>query len=141
MVPIVINKYLILKRVLIDTGASKSIIKKKNVPVALLNKNKRKASVEWSTNGGKFNAAYEVDSPFMLPEFCPSKEITHTFAVDETENDSKYDAIIGRDLISLLKMDILYSKGCLVWDDISIPMRSAPTVLNSIKRIMSAETD
>ena len=45
-----INKFLLLKRVLLDTGASKSIIKKKNVPAALLNKCKRKSSVEWSTN-------------------------------------------------------------------------------------------
>ena len=33
------------------------------------------------------------------------------------------------------------SKVCFVWDDMSNPMRSAPNVLNSIKRNMSGETD
>ena len=36
---------------------------------------------------------------------------------------------------------MLHSKGCLVWDGTSIPIRSAPTVLSSTKRNTSGETD
>ena len=84
---------------------------------------KRKSSILWNTNRDKFNTSYEVDLTFKLPEFCPSKEITHSFAVDETENEHTYDVILGRDLLTQLGMDILCSKGRIVWDDISIPMK------------------
>ena len=61
------NQFALLKRVLIDTGASKYVIKKKNVALSLLNNHKRKSSVEWSTKGGKLNTAYEVDLPIIIP--------------------------------------------------------------------------
>ena len=95
------NKCLLLKRALIETGTSKSAIKKKSAPLALLDKHKRKASVAWNTNASKFNTAHEVELPLMFPKFCPSKEMTHTFAVDKTENDSKHAAKISGDLIFL----------------------------------------
>ena len=68
----------------------------------------------WKTNGGNFNMSANVEITFTLPEFCLTKEITYVFAVDKTKNNLAYGAIIGRDLLNLLKMDILWSKGCLV---------------------------
>jgi hypothetical protein len=42
-------------------------------------------------------------------------------AIDENP-DSTYDMILGRDLQSPLRMDILFSTGTLVWNEKSIPM-------------------
>jgi hypothetical protein len=38
--------------------------------------------------------------------------------------DSTYDMILGRDLQSALRIDILFSNGTLVWNEISMPMHT-----------------
>jgi hypothetical protein len=79
--------------------------------------------ITWSTNGGKFNTRYEVPLTIVLPEFSSSMEGQWLCAIDENPN-STYDMILGRDLQSALRMDILFSTGTLVWNEISIPMRT-----------------
>ena len=91
-------------------------------------RHKQPSDVLWNTNGGKFTTSHEVELEFKLPEFCATKDIKHSFAVDDTGNEHTYDVIIGRDLLNQIGMDILYSKGHLVWDGISIPMKSAADV-------------
>ena len=111
-----------LTRVLIDTGCSKTLIKKKFVPEGL--KQTRKiVPIIWSTNGGKFNTRYEVPLTIVLPEFSSSMEVQWSCAIDENP-DSTYDMILGRDIQSALRMDILFSTGTLVWNELSIPMRT-----------------
>ena len=105
--------YKLLKHALIDIGASKSIIVAKNVPTNLL-RHKHPSNVLWNTNGGKFATSYEVELEFKLPKLCSTKEIKHSFVVDETGNKYTYDVIIGRDLLNQLGMDILYSNSHLV---------------------------
>jgi Retroviral aspartyl protease len=111
-----------LTRVLIDTGCSKTLIKKQHVPDGL-SKAKKAMLITWSTNGGKFNTRYEVPLTIVLPEFSSSMEVQWSCAIDETP-DSTYDMILGRDLQSALRMDILFSPGTLVWNEISMPMRT-----------------
>ena len=84
---------------------------------------KRSLPIKWNTNGGTFATKYEVPLTLILPEFSPSLEIQWSFAVDENPN-ATYDMIIGRDLQSALKMDILFSTGSLHWNGITIPMRT-----------------
>jgi hypothetical protein len=50
-------------------------------------------------------------------------EVQWSCAIDENP-DSTYDMIAGRDQQSALRMDILFSTGTLVWNEISIPMRT-----------------
>ena len=40
------------------------------------------------------------------------------------EQTSKYDMIIGRDLLSAIGVDLMFSKQQIVWDGATIPMRS-----------------
>ena len=111
------------------------------MPPAALKKFKKRVTTNWRTNGGEFTTNLEVQLPFHMPEFCPTKEITHFFAVDETDNDSTYDAIIGRDLICNLQIDILFSKGRLAWDNMFMPMKTAPAVQELIKKNLSGHAD
>jgi hypothetical protein len=60
-----------LTRVLIDTGCSKTLIKKQHVPDGL-SIAKKAMPITWSTNGGKFNTRYEVPLTIVLPEFSAS---------------------------------------------------------------------
>jgi hypothetical protein len=82
--------------------------------------------ISWSTNGGKFNTRYEVPLTMVLPEFSSSMEVQWSCAIDKNPN-STYDMILGRDLQSALRMDILFSTGTLVCNEISIPMRTGET--------------
>jgi hypothetical protein len=107
---------------LIDTGCSKTLIKKQYVPNGLSNA-KKAMPITWSTKGRKFNTHYEVPLTIVLPEFSSSMEVQWSCAIDETPN-STYDMILGRDLQSALRMDILFSTGTLVWNEISIPMHT-----------------
>jgi hypothetical protein len=59
----------------------------------------------------------------VLPEFSSSMEVPWSCAIDENPN-STYDMILSRDLQSALRMDILFSTGTLVWNEISIPMHT-----------------
>ena len=129
-----LTKFISCRRALIDTGVLLSIIKKKNVPADILKNNKKERATNWHTNSRNFLMLCEVELVFNLPDFSPTKEITHCFAADETENDTFYDAIIGRDLTRQLDVDIMYSKGSLVWDNISIPMKTAPKVHEAFKK-------
>ena len=109
-----------LPRVLIDTGCSKTLIKKGHVPsgLALMDR-----PLNWSTNGGTFATRYEVPLTIVFPEFSSSMEVQWNCAVDENP-DSTYDMIIGRDLQLALKMDISFSTGTVTWNEVTIPMRT-----------------
>ena len=111
-----------LHRVLIDTGCSKTLVKSKHVPEALRS-SKKTLPIKWNTNGGTFTTKHEVQLTLILPEFSSSMEVQWSCAIDENPN-STYDMIIGRDLQSALKMDILFSTKSLVWNGMTIPMRT-----------------
>ena len=62
---------------------------------------------------------------FASLEFHLMKEITHAFTIDKRTTSSNYEAMIRRDLSQLLKIDVLFSKARLIWDDLSFPMKTA----------------
>jgi len=111
-----------LHRVLIDTGCSKTLVKSVHVPEALRN-SKKTLPIQWNTNGGTFKTRHEVQLTLILPEFSSSMEVQWACAIDENPN-STYDMIIGRDLQSALKMDILFSTNSLIWNGMTIPMQT-----------------
>ena len=56
-----------------------------------------------------------------MPEFSSSKIITFSFSVNHNEMD--YDAIIGRDLMKNLGMNISFGSNSIEWEGVSIPMK------------------
>ena len=61
---------------------------------------------------------------FRLPAFHKHRDITWNTHVDETpEDQSKYDMIIGCDLMHELNMDILFSRASIVWDNAEVLMQ------------------
>ena len=79
-------------------------------------------------NSGNFLTSHKVPLTFASLEFCLTKEITHDFAINETSSSSNCETIVGRDLLQSLGIDILFSKGSLVWDNISISIKTSPQV-------------
>lgn len=98
-------------RVLLDSGASKSVICKNQI----LNKKCYKDSTTvWKNASGEITSSIKCKLVFNLPEFTNSRLITHKFHVME-EILPGYDMIIGRDLMRLLKLDVKYSTSTLEW--------------------------
>ena len=109
-------------RVLFDTGCSSTLINYK-----LVNKLKKTKAppTNWTTKAGNFKTDQKVKVKFMLPAFHENRDIEWTCYVDESDDNlSRYDMIIGRDLIQELKMDFIFSEKLMVWDNASTPMRS-----------------
>src|SRR5688500_6789151 len=62
-------------------------------------------------------------SNFTLPAFHESRNISRTAFLDETDKlSSRYDMIIGRDLLEELGMNFLFSTNLMEWDIASTPM-------------------
>ena len=81
-----------------------------------------------------------------MPEFSASKIINQRFHVDNEEEDMNigYNMIIGRDLMVKLGLITDYKRKVLIWDEVSVPMRSVyhtdskPTFSRAeIKQIMT----
>jgi hypothetical protein len=106
-----------------------SRIKDINLHIAykLVNKLKKTKAppTNWTTKAGNLKTDQKVKVKFMLPAFHENRDIEWTCYVDESDDNlSRYDMIIGRDLIRELKMNFLFSEKLMVWDNASTPMRS-----------------
>jgi hypothetical protein len=121
-----------LNKVLIDTGCTKTIIKRNILPDQFFESQKQSKEVTWTTNAGKFVTKYDIPLQFSLPEFAPSCKISWNAAVGDKAQQSKYEMIIGRNLQLALGMDILFSTKHLKWDGIVILMRTQHTDLSYI---------
>jgi hypothetical protein len=111
-------------RILIYTGSSTSIILKKFINKSLLVKNSR-TTTEWTTLGGKFYTKKQGTVKFKLPEFFLNITIEFKVHVGDTtvHANAVYDMIIGRDLISELKLVLDFDTQYITWDGIDQPMK------------------
>src|SRR6478672_12336434 len=77
----------------------------------------------WSTKAGSFRTTKTCKFNLVLPAFHEHRNISWTAFVDETDKlASKYDMIIGRDLLEELGMNFLFSSNLMEWDNASTPM-------------------
>ena len=90
-------------RVLIDTGCSDSLLR------ACFGKHGEIKKIKniYSTGGGNIKTQYESKINFTLSEFSDKKIIEWKFNIFD-DDKLEYDAIIGRDLMSSLGLDILF---------------------------------
>ena len=64
-------KPILLNKVLIDTGSTKTIIKRNSLPDQFFESQKQLNEVAWTTNAGKFVTKYDISLTFSFPEFAP----------------------------------------------------------------------
>ena len=109
-------------RVLFDSGCTATMINRK--AVRHLKKSKH-TPTSWSTKAGKLSTSRKCKIAFSLPEFFQGKEIEWDAYVDESPADqSRYDMIIGRDIMDELNIDILFSQSKVSWDNATISMQT-----------------
>jgi predicted aspartyl protease len=117
-------------RVLVDTGASATVIIGDHCRKLKL---KRTEPTTWTTKAGKFTTNKKVTLKFLLPEFNSTKVISWSCHIDEsaTSSASRYDMIIGRDLLQEIGFIIDFNDYTMTWDEATIPMKeynSLPTL-------------
>ena len=105
-------------KILLDSGASSSIINKHCIEGLKLDKSQ---VTEWRTSAGVFTTNEQTKLNLKLPEFFEQRIIMCDVHV--TENTSTYDMIMGRDLLRELGIEISFSTESVTWDDVSIPMK------------------
>ena len=78
------------------------------------------------TKGGLFKTNGICPIKFYLPEFSTQECIKWKFHIDNSIQTvkSRYDVIIGRDLLEQLPLDIKFSDKTLTWQEVSIPMKT-----------------
>ena len=70
----------------------------------------------WSTKAGNFRTTKTCKLNFVLPAFHEHRNISWTAFVDEADKlSSRYDMIIGRDLLDELGMNFLFSTNLMEW--------------------------
>ena len=77
----------------------------------LISKIKQKISPKittWETQAGNFTTSQKVNVDFYLPEFITTKIVLWKCNVDK-KNNSRFDMILGRDLLTALVLDIKFS--------------------------------
>ena len=106
--------------VLLDTGSHSSFLRDNYFKHC---SSVKKHKTTYNSAGGTFNSSKKGTLEFRLPEFSTSKKITWNFVSDAGRLDSLgYDMIIGRDLMTSLKMIIDFEYQVLRWENIGIPM-------------------
>jgi hypothetical protein len=106
-------------KVLLDSGSSETIISQK-----LVNKFRKIKSppARWNTAAGILETKNKAKIHFSLPEFYEKKIIqweAHMF-----KNNTRYDMIMGRDLLTELKMKIDFDELTIAWGEAVIPMKA-----------------
>ena len=115
-------------RILFDSGSSGVIIKNKYVKDSQYVRNSKKE--KWSTKAGDFITDGQANISFTLDEFDPKRVIhwkAYTYDAKKNDEQDQFDMIIGEDLMFELGLTLNYKLGCITWDGITRPMRSAFT--------------
>ena len=105
-------------KVLLDTGASSTIINEKHVRKL---RQKNDSNTQWGTAAGTFTTTKTCKTQFSLPELHDKRLIQWECHV--TNQPFNYDMIIGRDLLTELGIDFSFKKQIITWDTAEIPMK------------------
>jgi hypothetical protein len=109
-------------KVLIDTSASKTIVKYQHTCKLKHSKDYEEKQTHFETTVGTFSTHAKAKIQFSLNEFFKKRLIEHVAHV--AKDLSNYDMIISRDLLHELGIDVKFSTKTIEWDGVSIPMKS-----------------
>ena len=109
-------------KILIDTGASKTIVKYQHTHKLKHSKDYEEKQTHFETTAGTFSTHAKAKIQFSLNELFEKRLVEHV--AHAAKDLSNYDMIIGRHLLHELGIDIKFSTKTIEWDGVSIPLRS-----------------
>jgi hypothetical protein len=104
-------------RALFESGCAATLVNH-----TFLNALKKKSALntKWSTKAGTFTLKAKCKCMFSFPE---NRDIIWDVYVDTTSSeDSRYNMIVGRDLMYSIGLDLRFSDSTMVWDNATVPM-------------------
>ena len=104
---------------LLDSGASGSLIDAKFMKK--LRVKRASTTTVWSTPAGEMSTSTMVNGMFTIPELQEKKLIEWPLHV--VEGVGTYDMILGRDVMSFLGIDILFSQKVVTWNGSELPFK------------------
>ena len=104
---------------LLDSGASGSLINAKFTKK--LRVKRASTTAVWSTPAGEMSTSTMVNGMFTIPELQEKKLIEWPLHV--VEDMGTYDMILGRDVMSFLGTDILFSQKVVTWNGSELPFK------------------
>ena len=106
---------------LLDSGSSSSLIGEKLVDKKSVMVSKK--TVKWETKAGEFKTKKIVKvHNCKLPQFTSNRKFDGDFHVFKKNKNDRYHAILGRDLLEKLGIDLLYSTGEIRWGNVNVAM-------------------
>ena len=109
-------------RALLDSGADKTILHSRCLQPGMIPRSTdRSVNTTMGTRSGVSEILLE---DIVLPEFSRTKHVTYPLWVDIYDApNSRYDIIIGRDLLRRLGVLLDFDRGISSWDSIEVAMR------------------
>jgi len=114
------NKIVYL-RALFDSGTTTSMISSNHVEY--MKKMKLKNPSVWITKAGTFTTTVTVQIEFKFIECDDRKSIRFKFHVYNIDVPSKYDIIIGTDILKTLGITLSFENNSIIWENLQIPMK------------------
>ena len=114
-------------RVLLDSGADRSQLHARVLKAGMHPHMLREGVL--TTMGVREGVPAITLEEIILPEFSRTRRITKPIEVGIFDAPSRYDMIVGRDLLSLLGIVIDFKKGNSRWGDLTVAMRDRDTFL------------
>ena len=114
-------------QVFLDSGCGTTLVNKK-----FLTKLKKKdiSKEKWKTKAGSSPMSQMCKVQFVLPQFHKGCEIKATVYINATDAETnQYNMIIGRELLHIFGIDLVFSKGEMSWDNATVPMQSIDILL------------
>ena len=120
-------------KILLDSGTSGTILAKKFAKKLKLKKIPN--PTVWNTKGGNFVTEHKAKLRLCFPELDQSKVVTWDCYVDSSDDEPRYDVIIGRDLLKQLKFSLNFDTDEIEcksgpFEGTSAPMKDIDDVLN-----------
>ena len=128
-------------KALLDSGASESLVSKKYAKKLRI-KDAPKKSTVWTTPSGEMTTSQKVKAQFTIPELQDRKLIEWNLHV--TKDMGSYDMILGRDILSFLKIDVRFSNQTVEWEQFSMPFKAPDATVETnyhIEESMAINTD
>ena len=97
-------------QIIFDNRRSSTIMKGKLTPKL---KSKEALKNMWETQAGKFTTSKKLNVEFLLPESSVKKIMMWKFHLDDSTN-GRYDMVLGRDLLTALRLDIKFSDNIII---------------------------
>ena len=88
-------------RILFDSGTTSTIVVHNVAKKLCINKSR---TMKWSTKGGNFTTTGTCNLLFRLPELDTHKTVHWKVHIDASTGPTRYDMIVGRDLMKELKL-------------------------------------